>query len=339
MLFFIMKQYSDKDLMIIERKRAEKKLPHPGECIQYMWFSILSAKEYFESAKLQFNQKKPPLAIDSFIRGLEELSKIGIIELLFPWENPEKVKEYKKTQKDHISKLKNLLDCFKKIFVNENDYLKIDYKVIMSILKGKGVFKTNNFLFKIFSKLADNNKYELFDASTVAKKFHKLRLEVAYIDFDNKTAKSPCHSLSKEHIKSFELLTSVFLKVLEGLICLGNESVPFYSKLLRKCYYSQNKNEINYLKKEINRQTKRTLPAIRFCIDNLCKEKTGKSLDELTEDDKKRIKTDKINKEEIGKIWKEIVELIVGSQEIEDIYFYPPLKKEAKKYYSQFTQI
>ena len=103
-------------------------------------------------------------------------------------------------------------------------------------------------------------------------------------------------------------------------------------KLIKKCYYSKDKDEIRSLKIKINKRVKKILPAIRLYMDRLCKKHTGKYLDECFEKDRVQ---EVLEKKGLLTILNETGNLIKNDKEIEEVYHYPPLTEKAKRYYSQ----
>ena len=178
--------------------------------------------------------------------------------------------------------------------------------------------------------------------SKLADKYHTLRLQTSYTDFKDETVKSPYHCLQEIDIELYENLVSMFNQLL-GLFIQSVESyIPIYLKPIKECYYSSDKNKTKALKEEINRRVKRTLPAVRLYMDRFYKHKIEKDIDKYSEKERKQM--EKILKEMPTKeqktifisLIKKINDLIMSHSKIEEIYHYPPLKKRAKEYYSQF---
>ena len=361
-----MKKYTKEELMISERKEAEKQRPQPGELTQGILFPIFKAKECFNSAIHLFENNQPSVAVNLFLHGVEELSKsVHFFQLLLSWDNPEKINQYKKDQKDHNKKLEsvflllNMIEVMNSLSLSEKPESEIsNYEQVEMVLfweegrldwginPNKEYSKTQKIFHKqqtLLSKDLLPNDQKDVDVNNLIKtwktklstKYHKLRLSTSYINFKDKTVSSPYHCLQEVNIESYKSSALMLKKLLNLLMQKAECYLPIYLKPIEECYYSSDKNKIRTLKREINRRVKRTLPAVRLCTDYLYKRHTGKGIDECFEKEMKGIQ--KIQIKDWPAIIKKVGNLIVSNEKIEEIYYYPPLKEKAKIYYSQFS--
>lgn len=304
--------------MINERKVAEKSLPETGELVQGILFSMLTAIDHFESAEALFEINKRGNAYSLLINGLEEIGRINkLSDLLVGWDKNSKVKEYFSKQKDHILKLESAFGIFSSILNLESTELKIN-----NILSYDGSESAIEFVLKNISK-------------DKAKKYHNLKQNLMYTNFDKQIFSSPYHHLKNIDDETSKLVSSFLKEVFKKLFYVGKSLFPVIFEIVGECYYCEDAKQISNLKKEINRRVKRLMPSIRQVINELVRIECNLSLDDLSKlpKNERPVKLSIEAKELIEKI----SVLVKGHDKIETINYYPPLKDSAKKYYSQFT--
>ena len=336
-----MNKYSIEELMIPQRKEAEKMFPKSGELLQGMFFSIFKAMDYFDSAIILFNKNQPAIAVSLFVSGIEELSKaISFFELLFDGQDIKKFNNYQEQQKNHTWKLETILCFIRNLTSNKNSIFSFSFDP-----KSKRNFE--DFSTEIKNLLKTLSK---FINPKVAQKYHNLRMSISYTDFDGKNVHGPHHDLKEVDLESYKILVRLLKEMLDKLINFCEPIFFIYLKPIRERYSSSDKNRRKFLKQEINRRVNRTLPAGRQYIDKLLKEKFGISIiDSMNSDEQLRKLKNSIEEESkcmtddqkrsfVKEMWKKIISLITCHEQIEEIYFYPPLKDKAKVYYSQFNR-
>ncbi|AHI06539.1 hypothetical protein BDW_10195 [Bdellovibrio bacteriovorus W] len=313
-----MKNYSSDELMIQVRKQEEKKRPKPGELLQGIFFSLWTAIEHLEGANTLIKDKKPLPAFGLFIGAIEELGKISkFADLIISWSEPHKIQEYKKKQKDHVWKLTSALELVKKLIQ--------DGKIEITI-------KGNLSSFESFGQDPLNFLMSLIDPEA-AEQYHKMRLDIAYSNFDGQRVFSPYHSINSLSPENLEIAIPFLQGYLDTISKACDVLLPIYVGPIRECYLERDLQKINTLKNEINRRVYRTLPAIRKHIDTKLIKNFGIGLDEIEADKAGNFYKSEDPMAEL----REVLHLIISHDKIEEIFFFPPLKESAKEYYKSLT--
>jgi AbiV family abortive infection protein len=315
-----MRIFNEETLLVAIRKEYASTRPEVGEIFQSIVFSLINSQNNFEVAST-LSEKNPTSAFSSFIGGLEEFGKfITLSSAIIEWKSDEKLKEFENKKTKHTWKLTTALEFLAKF--KKSRAVKLSAEIITD--------KPQTHL-QILNKLS-----EIFSPES-AHKLHELRLKSMYVDFESKMATSPYHSMNEIDPIIIKILSAIFAGVFKNLINAVTQSiVPELFKLVNKVYYETNNNEIKITKIEINRQVNRILPSIRKVICEIQMKKENiygvdwfnKHYDKI---DQIKFDNTDLNAENIIS---KINNLVSGHDEIDLIYFYPPLKESAHKFYS-----
>jgi hypothetical protein len=194
--------------------------------------------------------------------------------------------------------------------------------------------KNSNFIqFQTKLKDAEFIKEIITNVDPIISDFiHKARLDLSYTNFDGKKISSPFHSINKINIIQCQMITLLLLGTLEGVVKLLEQTLPIYIEPIKECYKETDRKKISAQKKEINRRIKRSKPAFYKYLDELLNEKLGFNIENLGNP-----KVNELFATFSSDIWLQhlsnIKKLILSNDKIEEIYFYQPLKENAKKYY------
>jgi AbiV family abortive infection protein len=316
-----MKSYSPQELILEKRKQRERNEAKAGEVIQSIFFAFMNGREKLKAAKTLFDSDQPNEAINTLTLALEEFGKVkGLSKLISSWKDLDRFQKYKDVEANHPIKLESFLSLFCKLAPEGN--LSINLKgAIAKAAKDEDPLA-------IIIKFTD---------ARAAERYHKTRMALLYSKFDGKIASSPYHYHKHIDKESCIFLTDLILKVSDKLFELSQKLLPIYIDLLTELYFETDQNRIANLKREINRRVRRTLPAFRHYGNSLLLEKYGVSIDQWTTHPEKNKMTDIFSKSSIELHLKEICTLVKGHKKIDEVFFYPPLKDEAKDFYQSMS--
>lgn len=318
-----MKTYTREELMIGVRKSEQKKAPQAGEFVQGIVFSVLTAQQHLQAAEILVKADKFTPAFGLFINAAEELGKVTKFAdlLVGSWSQPEKIDEYKKKQKDHSWKLTSSLTTLKNMINNGKLNLSFTFDGVLKGTEGKEPYEH-------FLSLIDPD---------AAEKYHKLRLMISYSNFDGQRVSSPHHATENFTPEMLAVTIGLLSALVEAGLRLLDQFLPIFMDPIRECYLETSPKRISNLKQEINRRVNRTMPVFRKYFDTLLRSKVNKGLDEIDSLDKDELATH-LKDENVKAHIKKMAELIVSHEEIEEVFFFPPLKDSAKAYYSELIE-
>ena len=304
--------------MIEARKRAQLKRVKPGELVQGIAFSLITAHECFASAELLFDANYAARAFGLFINGVEEIGKANrFIETLLAWNAPEISETLKNRQKNHVWKISSAIEIFNKLTDSMRGELIL--KVYPRVKRSVDRTEPIEVLFHQLNPEA-------------AELYHKMRISRAYTNFDGKVVKSPYYGFSELEFRKFKIANQVLERILSQLLHLADQYLSVLMKPIRKCYYCADERRAASLKHEIGRRIDRFLPALRKTFDDVLREHFGLTIDEFNE---KKDSVEVFSKVTVKEFFKRAFDLVVSADEIPEIYFFPPLKDWAKEYYSK----
>jgi AbiV family abortive infection protein len=316
-----MRVYSADELMLAERKKAESLRPRPGEIVQGIFFALFTSHHHLKAAELLLGDGNALSGYGQLINAIEELGKVKpLANILVNWMEPHKAEQFKNQQKNHEAKIEFALQMFQAILSKSDASIRISSAIEDT--------KSGSEAVECVLRLVDPD---------AAESYHKLRLITQYSNFDGKRVESPFYHAHKISGDGCLFIASSLRKALDKVFEFCSKFLPIFFDPIRECFYCIEQKKIGPSKFEINRRIERTLPAMRKHLDTWLEANTGLDIEKWSElPDGKRV-IPKLPQEDIAEHVRSIARLITGSEEIELVYFYPPLKDSAKLYYSSFT--
>jgi hypothetical protein len=314
-----MKKYSAEELMISQRKAIQRTVTPPGECIQGIYFSLRTGLKHFEASSILFEKNIPIFAYGHFITGIEELGRIPkFAEMLRHRGRPEIAHEYEARQRGHAFKLMSAFEVLIKMFENKSSEFKL-WVALKDVANGHD--PVHSFLEHFNSKSAE--------------KYHELRMSTGYTGFGNLEVTSPFHAMGAIEANVIISICDLLRQVISLLLDKLEKFLPNETHLLDACYFETDKKKARVLKREINRRVNRVMPALLKCADEWSEKHLGVGIDEWDSADHASLDAYKMS--DMIALLRDIRELFTSHREIEEIYFYPPLKGRTKKFYSKVS--